>query len=147
MAVKMKQLMKRKVERTPKRIGQAHLVVEIIEVGLEVRVVSVARIEEGVAFEVAEEAPGVAEGASAVAEAASVVAEGVSGMVMVEMVSEVEGEEVSGVEVVVEVIGENLERVLMVKVAGEISRVVKRMEDSRRKTLSSRENNKIKCQD
>jgi hypothetical protein len=145
MAVKMKQEMKRKTQRTSGRIGEAHLVVGIIEVDLEeVGVVFVARIGEGVAFEVAEGASGVAGGASGVVEGASVEVEGVSGTVMVEMVSEVEEEEVSGVEVVVEVIEENLERVLMVKLAREISGIVKRMVDSRRRTLSSKENKKIK---
>lgn len=128
----MKEEMKR--EGIPGRIGEAHFVVEVdLE---EVGVVPGARIGEGAASEVAEEGSGVVEGAS-------VVAEGVSGTVMVEMVSEVEEEAVSGEEVVVEVREENLERVLMVKVAREISGIVKRMVDSRR-TLSSKENKKIK---
>jgi hypothetical protein len=121
--VKMKKLeTKRKAGRTSGRIGEAHMVVETIGVvSEEVGVVFMARIEE-------EEMA-----ISAVAEGVSVVAEEASGIVM-GIISEVEGEEVSGVEVVVEEIGEDSGRVLVVKVVGEVSEVVKMLEDTRRGT-------------
>jgi predicted hydrocarbon binding protein len=124
--VKMKKLeTKRKAGRTSGRIGEAHLVVETIGVvSEEVGVVFMARMEEEVAI-------------SAVAEGVSVVAEEASGIVM-GIISEVEGEEVSGVEVVMEEIGEEIGedsgRVLVVKVVGEVSEVVKMLEDTRRGT-------------
>lgn len=116
---------KREAGRTTGRIGEARMVVETIEVDLEeVGVVFMARIggEEEVAA------------VSEVAEGASVVAEEASDIVMVGIISEGEGEEVSGVEVAMEEIGEDLGRVLEVKVAGEVSEVVKVLEDTRRET-------------
>jgi hypothetical protein len=144
MAVKMMKQEMKKTGRTSGRIREAYLIVETIEVDLEeVGVVFVARIGEGVASEVVEGASGVAVGASGVVEEASVVAEGVLGTVMVEVASEVVEERVSGVEVVMEVIEKNLRRVLMVKAARENLGMVTGL-DSRRRTLRSMENKKIK---
>lgn len=105
------------------RIGEARLVVEIIEVDSEVVAVAfVVRIEAAVVvvFEVAE--------------GVSTVVEGVSDIVMGVIILGEEGEEVSGVEVVEEETEVALGGALMVKVAGVVSEVVIEMEDTRRGT-------------
>jgi len=121
-----KQETEREAGRTSGRIGEAHLVVEIIEVDLEeVGVVLVAEIEEEEEVVVVSEVVGIEEGGVLVED---------SGIVMVEMVLEGVGEEVSEVEVAEEEIGEDLGRVLVGKVAGEVLEVVKMLEDTRRGT-------------
>ena len=108
--------------RTSGRIGEAHLVVEIIEVDSEVVAVAfVVRIE-------------VVAVVSEVAEGVSTVVEGVSDIVMGAIILGEEGEEVSGVEEVGEETEVALGGALMVKVAGEVSEVVIEMEDTRRGT-------------
>lgn len=123
MLKKMKrQKRKRVAGRTSGRTGEARLVVEIIEVDSEeVVVASVVRIEAAAVV-------------SEVVEGASVVVEGGLDIVMGAIILGEEGEEVSGEEVVEEETGEGLERALMVKVVGEVSEVVKEMEDTRRGT-------------
>jgi hypothetical protein len=122
MVKKMKMQKRQRVAgRTSGRIGEARLVVEIIEVDSEVVAVAfVVRIEVVVVSEVAE--------------GVSTVVEGVSDIVMGAIILGEEGEEVSGVEVVEEETGVALGGALMVKVAGEVSEVVIGMDDTRRGT-------------
>jgi hypothetical protein len=123
MVKKMKrQKRKRVAGRTSGRIGEARLVVEIIEVDSE---------EVVVAFVVRIEAAAVV---SEVAEGVSVVVEGDSDIVMGAIILGGEGGEASGVEVVEEETGGVLGRALMVKVVGEVSEEVKEMADTRRGT-------------
>jgi len=121
MVKKMKMQKRERVAgRTSGRIGEARLVVEIIEVDSEVVAVAfVVRIEVVV---------------SEVAEGVFTVVEGVSEIVMGAIILGEEGEEVSGVEVVEEETEVALGGALMVKVAGEVSEVVIEMEDTRRGT-------------
>jgi len=124
MVKKMKMQKRERVAgRTSGRIGEARLVVEIIEVDSEVVAVAfVVRIEAVVVV------------VSEVAEEVFTVVEGVSDIVMGAIILGEEGEEVSGVEVVEEETGVALGGALMVRVAGEVSEVVIEMEDTRRGT-------------
>lgn len=125
MVKKMKtQKRERVAGRTSGRIGEARLVVEIIAVDSEVVAVAfVVRIEAAAVVVVSE-----------VAEGVSTVVEGVSDIVMGAIILGEEGEEASGVEVVAEATEVALGGALMVKVAGEVSEVVIKMEDTRRGT-------------
>ena len=122
---------KRVAGRTSGRIGEAHLVVEIIEVDLDSEVVAVAFV---VRIEAAVVVVSVAVVVSEVAEGVSTVVEGVSDIVMEAIILGEEGVEVSGVEVVEEETEVASGGALMVKVAGEVSEVVIKMEDTRRGT-------------